>query len=234
MCCVRGEIELFQIIVGSFLNFNVYGCVKNQKGFVGVSLNFYDIWDFSKLIPEMESRMRRQRQLSPERAIVWSEKSPKYRYNHHHNKHQQQKAKVPVVYYLCRNSQLEHPHFMEVPLTSPDGLYLRGIKKCSLIVGICLNSSIRCLKFSWMSTYAFVSKMWLKSLVEFWILLAMWLILDSLHFLFILKMWSKGLIGWEAEALPQFIPGLARGKMDPLTFYRLICTSHLYVFRSVC
>ncbi|KZV47194.1 protein UPSTREAM OF FLC-like [Dorcoceras hygrometricum] len=75
----------------------------------------------------MEGRMRRQRQVSPERAMVWSEKSPKYRYNHHHNQHQQQKAKVPVVYYLCRNSQLEHPHFMEVPLTSPDGLYLRDV-----------------------------------------------------------------------------------------------------------
>lgn len=35
--------------------------------------------------------------------------------------------KVPVVYYLTRNGQLEHPHFMEVTLSSPDeGLYLRG------------------------------------------------------------------------------------------------------------
>ncbi|XP_073282756.1 protein SOSEKI 3-like, partial [Primulina huaijiensis] len=84
----------------------------------------------------MESRMRRQRQVSPERAMVWSEKSPKYRYNHHHNQHQQQKAKVPVVYYLCRNSQLEHPHFMEVPLTSPDGLYLRDvIERLNLLRG---------------------------------------------------------------------------------------------------
>jgi hypothetical protein len=58
------------------------------------------------------------RQVSPERAKVWTERSPKY---------QQQNRKVPVVYYLCRNRQLEHPHFIEVPLASPDGLYLRGI-----------------------------------------------------------------------------------------------------------
>ncbi|KAJ6691497.1 UPSTREAM OF FLC PROTEIN (DUF966) [Salix purpurea] len=58
------------------------------------------------------------RQVSPERAKVWTEKSPKY---------QQQNRKVPVVYYLCRNRQLEHPHFIEVPLASPDGLYLRDV-----------------------------------------------------------------------------------------------------------
>ncbi|GJS87983.1 protein upstream of flc [Tanacetum coccineum] len=37
--------------------------------------------------------------------------------------------KVPVVYYLCRNRQLEHPHFIEVALVSPDGLYLRDVLK---------------------------------------------------------------------------------------------------------
>ncbi|CAI9761661.1 unnamed protein product [Fraxinus pennsylvanica] len=36
-------------------------------------------------------------------------------------------SKVCVVYYLCRNGQLEHPHFMEVSLSSPDGLYLRDV-----------------------------------------------------------------------------------------------------------
>ncbi|KAF5822736.1 hypothetical protein HanXRQr2_Chr01g0030401 [Helianthus annuus] len=35
--------------------------------------------------------------------------------------------KVPVLYYLCRNQQLEHPHFIEVTLVSPDGLYLRDV-----------------------------------------------------------------------------------------------------------
>ncbi|RCV28054.1 hypothetical protein SETIT_5G375200v2 [Setaria italica] len=32
-----------------------------------------------------------------------------------------------VVYYLSRNGHLEHPHFMEVALSSPDGLYLRDV-----------------------------------------------------------------------------------------------------------
>jgi hypothetical protein len=36
-------------------------------------------------------------------------------------------TKVAVVYYLSRNGQLDHPHFMEVALSSPhDGLCLRG------------------------------------------------------------------------------------------------------------
>jgi len=34
--------------------------------------------------------------------------------------------KVGVVYYLTRNGQFEHPHFMEVPLSSPQGLQLKG------------------------------------------------------------------------------------------------------------
>ncbi|XP_051120669.1 protein SOSEKI 3 isoform X2 [Andrographis paniculata] len=76
----------------------------------------------------MDERMKKYRQVSPERAKVWTEKSPKYHYNHHYNQQQQQQnRKVPVIYYLCRNRQLEHPHFMEVPLSSPDGLYLRDV-----------------------------------------------------------------------------------------------------------
>ncbi|KAI7984468.1 Protein UPSTREAM OF FLC [Camellia lanceoleosa] len=65
----------------------------------------------------MEGRVKKFRQVSPERAKVWTERSPKY----------QQIRKVPVVYYLCRNQQLEHPHFIEVPLSSPDGLYLKDM-----------------------------------------------------------------------------------------------------------
>ncbi|PRQ33378.1 hypothetical protein RchiOBHm_Chr5g0056921 [Rosa chinensis] len=65
----------------------------------------------------MEGRMKKYRQVSPERAKVWTEKSPKYHQN----------RKVPVVYYLCRNRQLEHPHFMEVPVSSSQGLYLRDV-----------------------------------------------------------------------------------------------------------
>ncbi|KAK4764054.1 hypothetical protein SAY87_013492 [Trapa incisa] len=65
----------------------------------------------------MEARMKKYQQVSPERAKVWTEKSPRYYQN----------RKVPVVYYLCRNRQLEHPHFIEVPLSSPEGLYLRDV-----------------------------------------------------------------------------------------------------------
>ncbi|XP_065872093.1 protein SOSEKI 5-like [Euphorbia lathyris] len=35
--------------------------------------------------------------------------------------------KVGVVYYLARNGELEHPHFMELTLSSPQGLYLRDV-----------------------------------------------------------------------------------------------------------
>lgn len=34
--------------------------------------------------------------------------------------------KVPVLYYLARNGHIEHPHLIDVPLSSPHGLYLRG------------------------------------------------------------------------------------------------------------
>ncbi|XP_041989479.1 protein SOSEKI 5-like isoform X2 [Salvia splendens] len=34
---------------------------------------------------------------------------------------------VPVLYYLSRNGQLDHPHFMEVPLSSPRGLFLKDV-----------------------------------------------------------------------------------------------------------
>ncbi|CAO1944486.1 unnamed protein product [Urochloa humidicola] len=36
-------------------------------------------------------------------------------------------ARAAVVYYLSRNGHLEHPHFMEVALSCPDGLYLRDV-----------------------------------------------------------------------------------------------------------
>ncbi|KAJ6727107.1 PROTEIN UPSTREAM OF FLC-LIKE ISOFORM X1 [Salix purpurea] len=36
--------------------------------------------------------------------------------------------KVAVVYYLTRNGHFEHPHFMEVPLSSPQGLQLKDVK----------------------------------------------------------------------------------------------------------
>ncbi|XP_027911853.1 protein UPSTREAM OF FLC [Vigna unguiculata] len=55
------------------------------------------------------------RETSPERTKVWAEPKPKT------------PRKVSVVYYLSRNGQLEHPHFMEVPLSSPQGLYLKDV-----------------------------------------------------------------------------------------------------------
>ncbi|KAK4351457.1 hypothetical protein RND71_030770 [Anisodus tanguticus] len=91
----------------------------------------------------MEERLKKYRQLSPERAKVWTEKSPKYQQQQ--QQPQQNDGKVPVVYYLCRNRQLEHPHFMEVPLSSPDGLYLRDvIKRFNVLRGRGIASS-----YSW-------------------------------------------------------------------------------------
>ncbi|KAJ8563643.1 hypothetical protein K7X08_032095 [Anisodus acutangulus] len=59
----------------------------------------------------------KDRETSPERTKIWTESNQKLK----------SERKVPVVYYLTRNGQLEHPHFMEVPLSSPDGLYLRDV-----------------------------------------------------------------------------------------------------------
>ncbi|WOL16278.1 protein UPSTREAM OF FLC-like [Canna indica] len=66
---------------------------------------------FSRGRPE-SLRHWRDRDTSPERTMVWKEPKP---------------SKVPVVYYLSRNGQLEHPHFMEVTLSSTGGLYLRDV-----------------------------------------------------------------------------------------------------------
>ncbi|XP_074568309.1 protein SOSEKI 3-like isoform X2 [Curcuma longa] len=69
----------------------------------------------------MEARMRRYApRSSPERTKVWTEPPAKHQ-------PQLQGKRVPVVYYLCRNRHLEHPHFVEVPLSSPDGLFLRDV-----------------------------------------------------------------------------------------------------------
>lgn len=54
---------------------------------------------------------------SPERTKVWTEPSNS----------NSAPRRVPVIYYLYRNGHLEHPHFMEVPLSSSDGLYLKGM-----------------------------------------------------------------------------------------------------------
>ncbi|KAL0887227.1 hypothetical protein Bca101_011210 [Brassica carinata] len=58
-----------------------------------------------------------QQDTSPDRNRIWSEPRHKPVAN----------RKVPVVYYLSRNGQLDHPHFMEVTLSSGDGLYLKDV-----------------------------------------------------------------------------------------------------------
>ncbi|GMG98232.1 hypothetical protein Nepgr_000072 [Nepenthes gracilis] len=67
----------------------------------------------------------KERETSPERTKVWTEPLPK-----------NERRVVPVVYYISRNGQLEHPHFMEVPLSSSEGLFLRDvINRLSLLRG---------------------------------------------------------------------------------------------------
>lgn len=85
---------------------------------------------------------QQHQQLSPDRAKVWKERSPRYQQRQPEPEQepepelQQKSRKVPVVYYLCRNRQLEHPHFIEVPLTSSDGLFLRDvIEKLNILRG---------------------------------------------------------------------------------------------------
>lgn len=60
------------------------------------------------------ARARRSRETSPDRARAAP--SAKLR----------PLRKVQIVYYLCRNGQLEHPHFMEVAHQSSQQLRLKG------------------------------------------------------------------------------------------------------------
>ncbi|KAK8944288.1 hypothetical protein KSP39_PZI008186 [Platanthera zijinensis] len=79
-------------------------------------------WRLFRNSPEMEGRMRRnEAQLSPDRYVVWREPSGNRRMP------PQEGTAVPVVYYLCNDSLLEHPNFIEVPFSSTDGLYLRDV-----------------------------------------------------------------------------------------------------------
>ncbi|CAO2824919.1 unnamed protein product [Amaranthus hypochondriacus] len=59
----------------------------------------------------------------------------------------QKSVSVPVVYYLSRNGQLEQPHFIEVPLSSSQGLFLRDvIDRLNLLRGKSMPSH-----YSWSS-----------------------------------------------------------------------------------
>ncbi|XP_077213655.1 protein SOSEKI 2-like [Tasmannia lanceolata] len=63
----------------------------------------------------MDVRARRSRETSPDRARVCMQ--PKIK----------PFRRVQVVYYLCRNGQLEHPHFMEVPYLANQQLRLKDV-----------------------------------------------------------------------------------------------------------
>ncbi|XP_008776398.2 uncharacterized protein LOC103696515 [Phoenix dactylifera] len=62
------------------------------------------------------SEQWKKRETNPERTKVWAEPKPKT-----------SGRKVSVVYYLARDGHLEPPHFMDVPLSSAEGLYLRDV-----------------------------------------------------------------------------------------------------------
>ncbi|CAM8961215.1 unnamed protein product [Rhodiola kirilowii] len=59
----------------------------------------------------------KDRDISPERTKVWVEPPEK----------KMVQKKAAVVYYLTKNGQLQQPHFMEVPLSSPRGLFLKDV-----------------------------------------------------------------------------------------------------------
>ena len=77
----------------------------------------------------------RGRWASPERTMVWTEPPPKTTSATGRHGHGAPPSKVPVVYYLSRNGQLDHPHFMAVPFFLPqDGLRLRD----TYFISLCL------------------------------------------------------------------------------------------------
>ncbi|KAL3521046.1 hypothetical protein ACH5RR_019195 [Cinchona calisaya] len=74
----------------------------------------------SRLSTEMSmpKKWNERSERSPERTKIWSEQ-PKF--------NSILDGKVPVIYYLTRNGHLEHPHFIQVPLSSSHGLYLKDV-----------------------------------------------------------------------------------------------------------
>ncbi|XP_065014698.1 protein SOSEKI 3-like isoform X2 [Musa acuminata AAA Group] len=90
---------------------------------------------------QTEGRMRRYgSQSSPERTRPRTEPPPP--------PVPQQGRKVPVVYYLCKNRHLEHPHFIEVLLSSPRGLYLKGpLKSMHAVEWMNWFACVRCFLF---------------------------------------------------------------------------------------
>lgn len=76
--------------------------MSSKKGVVSTELQILNRW--------------KDRGISPERTKVWVEPTGE----------KIVQKKVAVVYYLTRNGQLQQPHFMEVPLSNPRGLFLKG------------------------------------------------------------------------------------------------------------
>lgn len=59
---------------------------------------------------------------SPDKMNIWVEPKPKSKATHDATT-----GKVDVVYYISKNGDLQHPHFMELFLSSVHGLYLRDV-----------------------------------------------------------------------------------------------------------
>ncbi|KAI4373481.1 hypothetical protein MLD38_011603 [Melastoma candidum] len=122
------------------------------------------------------NRRKDKDDVSPDRTIVWTEppsKSSSASFRLTTNpmvapvtpttmSSSSSDRKVPVVYYLCRNSQLEHPHFMEVPLSSPHGLFLFDvIDRLNLLRGRGMASM-----YSWSSRRSYKNGFVWHDLVE--------------------------------------------------------------------
>ncbi|KAL9266490.1 SOSEKI 5-like protein [Drosera capensis] len=96
-------------------------------------------------VVQRKMRSKESDDISPERTKVWTEPNNKHQ---HQMKNNGRRRVVHVVYYLSRNGQFEHPHFMEVPLSATsDGLFLRDvISRLNLLRGKGMAS-----QYSWSS-----------------------------------------------------------------------------------
>ncbi|RZS28146.1 hypothetical protein BHM03_00061734 [Ensete ventricosum] len=73
---------------------------------------------------EPSRKQRSEWKTSPERRMVGAEARPRAT----------AARRAAVVYYLSRNGHLEHPHFMEVPVSSSsEGLFLRGERSLHVV-----------------------------------------------------------------------------------------------------
>lgn len=129
---------------------------KNKKSYL-VSLVFKSLFlcllsihsNSSRLLPLHFDKKNKPIKLQHKTALMMSTKAtqdnfimvPSRLMNHHQlDSKPSGERKVPVVYYLSRNGQLDHPHFIEVPLSFHNGLYLKGSK--NLIFLLCFAYSV--------------------------------------------------------------------------------------------